>query len=99
VWLHDHRYALSRHEAHRFERKLDHEPGDHHGSIRGRKEEEHHPNAVVLAVDVQDRHHDQIREDERDDAAEADAAIPQHGSQRHVPDRAHEREHGDDRSH
>ena len=33
-----------------------------------------------------------------DHAAEADAAVPQHRGERHVADRADEREHGDERS-
>ena len=54
--------------------------------------------AVVLPVDVQDREDDQVGEDEGDHAAEADAAVPQHGGERDVADGAHEGQHRDDRA-
>ena len=53
--------------------------------------------AVVLAVDRDDRQHDQVGEEERQHAGEADPARPQHRRERHVADRADEAEHGDER--
>ena len=55
------------------------------------------PAAVDLAVVRDDRRDQQVGEEERDDAGERDAARPQHGGERHVADRADERERGDDR--
>ena len=54
--------------------------------------------AVVLAVDRDDRQHDQVGEDEREHAGERDPARPQHCGERDVADRAHERDDGDQRS-
>ncbi len=72
---------------------------DIRASLRRRAEQgQHHRGAVVLPVDDQDRDDDQVGEDERDDAAEADPAVPQHRRQRRVADRADEAEQGDDRA-
>ena len=54
--------------------------------------------AVVLAVDGEDRQHDQVGEQERDHAGERDPAGPQHGGEGDVADRADEAEHGDERA-
>src|SRR5205823_899655 len=40
--------------------------------------------AVILAVDIDDREDDQVGVNERDDAAETDAAVPKDRSQRNV---------------
>src|SRR5690348_6968465 len=44
------------------------------------------------------QHDDQVGEDERDDATEADPAVPHLHGQRYVADRADEAEHRDDRA-
>jgi len=47
-----------------------------------------HPPAVVAAVDVEQRQHDQVGIEEGEHAAEADAASPEDRSQRHIADGA-----------
>jgi hypothetical protein len=44
----------------------------------------------LLRPDHQDRHDDQVSEDERDDLAEADAGIPQGRGEGDIADRADE---------
>jgi len=74
----------------------------HHQTFRFTEQGEHHPGAVVLAVNIQDRQDQQIGEYERDDTAEADATVPKNCGQWHIADRAdegHDRDYGpDDRS-
>jgi len=53
--------------------------GGGHRRVEGHEQECGHAPAVVLAVDVEDREDDQVGEDEREHAAEADPAVPQHG--------------------
>ena len=85
--------CASRLEADELEQEVDDQPGGSHRGVEGHEQERGHTPAVVLAVDVEDRQDDQVGEDERDHAAETDPAVPQHGSERDVADRAHEREH------
>src|SRR5690348_8443254 len=87
-----------RDEPEAAEQELDDVSGYDHGGVEDPEYGQHHPGAVVLPVDDQDRNDDQVGEDERDHAAEADPAVPQHGSQRHVADRADEAEQRDDRA-
>src|SRR6202050_3459423 len=85
-------------EAEAAEDQLGEVPGGGHGGVEGGQDEQHHLGAVVLPVDHQDRHDDQVGEDERDDAAEADAAVPQHRGEGDVADRADEAQQADDRA-
>ena len=66
--------------------------------VEGAQHEQHHARPVVLPVDGQDGQDDQVGEDERHHAAEADAAVPQHRRQRDVADGAHEAEQAHDRA-
>jgi hypothetical protein len=69
--------ALSRDETESTETHLDDQRRYRHGSVECDEQETGHLQPVVLPMDVQDWDNDQIGEDERDDPAEADAAIPQ----------------------
>src|SRR5206468_12875036 len=51
--------------------------------------------AVILAVDIDDWEYDQVGVNERDDAAETDAAVPKDRSQRNVAHRTNERKDSD----
>ena len=68
-----------------LEPEFDHEGAGKHGGIKGRQEEPHHFPSVVLAVDVEDRNDDQVREDEGDDTSKTDPSVPQHPGQGNVP--------------
>src|SRR6266576_3956627 len=96
--LADLRVPGGRDQPERTEREFHDVGGDDHGGVEGPEYHQHHLGAVVLPVDEQDRDDDQVGEDERDDAAEADAPVPQHRRQRHVADRADEAEHRDHRA-
>src|SRR5450755_246025 len=89
---------LRRDEAQRAEEELDDVAGDDHGRVEDPEYGQHHLRPVVLPVDDQDRDDDQVGEDERRHAAEADPPIPQHPGQRHVADRADEAEQRDHRA-
>ena len=58
------------------EGELDDVTASDHGGVEDPKQGQHHLGAVVLPVDDQDRDDDQVGEDEGDDAAEADPAVP-----------------------
>ena len=89
---------LARHQPGRQKEELHDQARHGHRNVRGDQEEQRHAPAVVLAIDVEDRQDNQVREDERDDAPETDAAVPQHGGQRYVADRAYKGKHRDDGS-
>src|SRR5664279_3916600 len=80
-----------RHQVQRREEELDEVAGQDRRQIERAGEEPGHPPAVVLRVDHDDRDDDQVGEDERNDTAEADAAVPQHRGEWDVADRADER--------
>ena len=80
------------------EHAVDDQRGDRHRHEHHRDEQRREPAAVVLPVGVDDRDDDQVGEDERDHAGERDAAAPEHGRERDVPDRADERERRDERA-
>src|SRR5205085_2100030 len=88
--LDDLRVPLVARQVEALEEELDDEPCGDHRRVEAPEQERGHPPAVVLAVDVEDREHDQVGEDEREDAAEADPAVPEDRRERHVPDRADE---------
>src|SRR5947199_7717355 len=92
----DLRPPMLRNDAKRLEAELDRERGEHHRGVEDAGDRGHHLPIVVPAIDVQDRQHDQIGEEEADHAAEADAAVRETGSKRDVTDRADERQYGDD---
>src|ERR1041385_199152 len=79
----DDRRPLRRLDRRRAEEVLDREPGDAHNRPEQRKQLQRQAAAVVAAVDQQQRQRDQVGEDEADDAAEADAALPERGGERH----------------
>src|ERR1700738_1629789 len=89
--------ALRRDEAESTETHLDDQRRYHHGSVECDEHETGHLQPVVLPIDVQDRNDNQIGEDERDDPAETDAAIPEDRGQWNIPDRADERDDRDER--
>ena len=84
-----------RDQADQTEEAVDHERGDDHRHEHQRGDPQRELPAVVLAIDQDDWQHDQIGEQEGHHAAEADPARPQHRGERHVADRADEREHRD----
>src|SRR6266849_6719708 len=86
------RVTLSRDETKSPEYQFNNKCGTRHCGVESDEQESGHLQPVILAIDVQDRENDKISEDERDDATETDAAIPEHSSQRNVPDRAYERD-------
>ena len=90
--------ALRAREAQPLEDELHDQAGRDHGRVEGGDEEAGHPPAVVPAVDVDDRQDDQVGEDERQHAAEADPAVPEDRGERDVPDRADEAQDGDQRT-
>src|SRR5882724_2204978 len=88
--LNDASVPLCRDKTEGPEYQLDNQRCRSHRRVEGNKQKAGHPPSVVFTIDVQDRKNDQIGEDEGDHATEADAAIPQYGSQRNIPDRANE---------
>lgn len=60
------------------EDQFDDVPGSDHGQVEHPADPHGHFPPVVFAVDVEDRQDQQVREDERYNPAEADAAGPQH---------------------
>src|ERR1043166_7872772 len=87
-----------RNESEPLKPELDDERRGCHRQVERSENEPHHSRAVVLSVNVENRQHDEIGEDERDYAAEADSAVPEHRRTRNVADRADKRENRDDRS-
>ena len=85
-------------EAEQAEQPVDGKRGGSHRDEHERGQANRERPSVVLAVDGDDREHDQVGEDERQHAGEADAARPEHGRKRHVSDRADEAQHGDQRA-
>lgn len=96
--LDDLRRSVLRHQPGNPEDQLDDVGRSRHRGIRDTKQEQSDPQPVRSAIYIEDRQHDQIGEQERDDAAKADPAIPQDGCQGHVPDRADERDDRDNRA-
>jgi hypothetical protein len=84
--LDDARLMLAGDETKDAEQSFDNNGSDGHRDIECDEQERGHLQPVVLAVDVEDRQHDQVGEDEGDHAAEADAPVPQHRGKRDVPD-------------
>src|SRR3954452_16095396 len=89
--------GAARDQAAEAEEAVDDEGGDHDRDEHQRGDPQGEGGAVVLAVGEDDRDHDQVGEEEGDDPSEADSARPEHGSKRHVADRADEAEDRDDR--
>src|SRR5439155_18617029 len=81
-----------------LESEFDDKTGGNHRQVEGREQEPGHAPAVVLAVDVENWQDDQVSEDEGEDAAEADAAVPEHRRQWNVANRADEAEDRDEGS-
>jgi hypothetical protein len=96
--LDDLRVAEAGDQADRFEDQVDDESCEDHRRVERHPDEGGDLQPVVLAVDVEDREDDQVGGDEREHAAERDPAVPEHGRERDVADRAYERDHRDERS-
>src|SRR5438270_10579 len=71
--------SLCWHKSHSLEDQLNDKCCGCHRSVHGSEQKYADTQAVIFSVNVQDRQHDQIGVDERQYAAEAAAAIPQHG--------------------
>lgn len=82
----------------RAEQPVDQQGADHDRHEHQRHDPQGKPPAVVLAIDRDDRQHEEIGEHERDHPGEGDAAGPKHRGERHVADRAHEAEDRDQRA-
>src|SRR5437660_2048259 len=65
------------------------------GNIETSDNQARHSPAIVLAIDIDYRKHEQVGVDECDNAAEADAAVPKHRSQRNIAHGTNERKDGD----
>ncbi len=72
------------------EHQLVNQRGSRHRGVERDEQESGHLQSVIFSIDVQDREHDQVSKTEGNDATETDAAIPEHGSQRNIPDRTYE---------
>src|ERR1019366_4350870 len=84
-------------EAKPAEQRIDDEGGGDHGYEHECGDADGELGAVVLAVDDDDGQDDEVGEDERHHAGEADASAPEDGSEGHVANGADEAEDGDDR--
>src|ERR1039457_3162348 len=71
----------ARNEAQGTEEELDDIAGADHGDVEAPEYEEHHRCPVVLPVDEQNRHDDEVGEDESHHTTEADPAVPKHRRQ------------------
>src|SRR4029077_3588102 len=80
-----------------FEKQFNQERCDDHGDIKDADDEASDFPAIILAVDVDDGQHEQVSVNERDDATEADAAVPKHCSQRNIAYGTNKRNDSDDR--
>src|SRR5271156_3531365 len=76
--LHDRGGTLGWDEIRCAKDQFDEVPGGDHCGVKSAEQRQHHPGAVVLAVDVQDRQDQQVGVDQRDHTAEADASVAFH---------------------
>src|SRR6266566_2446047 len=90
--------ALRRDQSQRLEKEFNQERCEDHGDIKDADNEASDFPPVILSINVYNREHEEVGINERDDAAEADAAVPKHCSQRNVAHGTNERKDSDDRS-
>src|ERR1043166_7565393 len=69
-----------------------------HREIKAADNKPGHFPAIVLSIDVDDRQDNQIGVNKCDHAAETDAAVPEHGRERDIADRADKGKNGDERT-
>jgi hypothetical protein len=93
----DARLVLAGNKAKDAKQSFDNKGSARHRDIECDEQERGHPQPVILAVDVQNRQDEQVGQDECKHAAEADAAVPQHGSEGNVSDRADKGNDSDER--
>ena len=96
---HHHEVPMLGDEAGGAEDRLGHQSRSHHDDVEEGHETHRHLPAVELGVDEDQRHGDEVGEDEGDHPAEGDPPGPQGGCQGDVAHRADPGDHGDDRSH
>src|SRR5262249_35819544 len=82
--------AVRRDQPQKIEKELDHQRGNAHGDIKNDEDKAGDLPAVILPIDVDDGQNNQVSINECDNAAEADAAIPQYCSQGNVAYRTDE---------
>ena len=93
--IHDGELVVDGDEMQRGEDGFYDESGTGHGEVEGDGEEGGDFESVVLAVDVEDGEDEEVREEEANNSAEADATVPKDGGEGDVADRADEGEDGD----
>ena len=89
-FLHDPCVPLLRDQVKCTESKLHQEGCSRHRRVEGHEEERAHLPTVVLAVDVENGQHNQVRKQEGYDTAKANPAIPEHCRERNIPNGADE---------
>src|SRR5664280_1318730 len=85
--------------ARRFEDSLRREPGNSHHHVEKRHDTKGEPPPVEPAVDQDERHRDEVGEDEGNDAAKGDPTRPERRGQGHVAYRADPADDRDEGSH
>src|ERR1700730_3809988 len=94
--LHDLRLSLRWCQPGNSEYPFNAQGSTRHRTVERDEQKPHHPPAIVLPVNVEDREHNEIGEYEGDHSPETDAAVPEHCGKRDVANRTYERNDGDE---